>query len=100
MEPFLAATKQKLKICLLSCMKTTGNTVFFLDLSVSLTVAAAACVEAVKTELREQASGHSSASDVESDSDSPTEVKGGRMRHKAATVWMQLPHLSVSLSAA
>lgn len=35
-------------------------------------------MEAVKTELREQASGHSSASDVESDSDSPTEVKRRR----------------------
>lgn len=63
-------------------------------------MAAAACAEAAKTELREQASGHSSASDVESDSDSPTEVKGGRIRHNAATVWMRLPHPSVSLSAA
>lgn len=43
-------------------------------------MAAASCAEAVKTELREQASGHSSASDVESDSDSPTEVKGGGIR--------------------
>ncbi|KAM3858747.1 lysine-specific demethylase 7A [Diretmus argenteus] len=33
------------------------------------------CLERVKTELREEASGHSSVSDVESDSDSPTEHK-------------------------
>uniref|UniRef100_A0A8C7X3T1 Lysine demethylase 7A n=1 Tax=Oryzias sinensis TaxID=183150 RepID=A0A8C7X3T1_9TELE len=32
-------------------------------------------LESVKTDLREDVSGHSSASDVESDSDSPTEVK-------------------------
>lgn len=31
-------------------------------------------LERVKTELREEVSGHSSVSDVESDSDSPTEV--------------------------
>lgn len=29
----------------------------------------------MKTELREEVSGHSSVSDMESDSDSPTEVK-------------------------
>lgn len=34
-------------------------------------------LESVKTDLREDVSGHSSASDVESDSDSPTEVKDG-----------------------
>ncbi|KAF7668550.1 hypothetical protein LDENG_00004860 [Lucifuga dentata] len=33
------------------------------------------CLERVKTELREDASGHSSVSDIESDSDSPTERK-------------------------
>lgn len=31
-------------------------------------------LERVKTELREEVSGHSSVSDVDSDSDSPTEV--------------------------
>lgn len=49
----------------------------FFSPSLSVSVAAAGCAEAVKTELREQASGHSSASDVESDCDSPAEVKGG-----------------------
>lgn len=32
-------------------------------------------LERVKTELREEVSGHSGVSDVESDSDSPTEVR-------------------------
>lgn len=34
-------------------------------------------LERVKTELREDVSGHSSLSDIESDSDSPTEVNAG-----------------------
>lgn len=49
-------------------------------------MAVAVCAEVLKTELREQASGHSSASDVESDSDSPTEVKGGGIKQNGATV--------------
>lgn len=36
-------------------------------------------LERVKTELREEVSGHSSVSDVESDSDSPTEVRSSEI---------------------
>lgn len=35
----------------------------------------------MKTELREEVSGHSSVSDVESDSDSPTEVNKDFISH-------------------